>query len=295
MINPETCLKCQRKILGWTIIGNAFLAGLKITSGTIANSSGLVADGFQSLSCVLTSIFIAIGIWFSKRRSDNNFPYGYEKVEFIVSFSAFSILIGIGAFIALSSLLGIFKRDFTRPDIMILPIAVASAFLAYMMSRYNFCAGVKLNSPGMIANGSHAGADLFSSSAVIIGIILSQTGPQFIFCDKLAAFIVGAIIIRDSLGHWSDNLKILLDFIPEDKITRKLSDIVRRVNPGYRLSELKFKRTGNRVWVKAGLFAPQETKVSEYELTVSKAKSLIKKEIPGISEIECFISILNNK
>ncbi|MBF0486024.1 MAG: cation transporter [Candidatus Omnitrophica bacterium] len=285
----EDCRACSKKILGWTVVGNTFLAGLKIAGGVCTNSSGLLADGFQSISCVATSILIMVSLGFSQRKSDERFPYGYTKIEFIAALSAFSILIGIGLFVVLSNLLGILRREFVQPDIMALPVVMISAFLTYMMYRYNFCAGTKLDSPGMVANGCHAGADLFSSGAVIVAIILSQFGPSFAICDKLAAMIVGIIIIRDSLAHWNGNLQIILDQVPGPGFQQNIEQVIAGVNPEYHMSRMKFRRVGKKFWIGLSLRCPMTGTVQQNDVLMSRLRHAIIEAMPEISDIIFFI------
>lgn len=140
--NPchEDCTDCAKQVLAWTIIGNAFLVILKLVGGVLANSSGMIADGIQSISCVITSIMIMVTLSITERSNDEHFPYGYAKLETLTTLIAFSVLLGIGGFITLNSILGILKHDFVTPDIMALPIALVSIFVAYMIQRHNFCA-----------------------------------------------------------------------------------------------------------------------------------------------------------
>ncbi len=287
----QECKVCSQKILGWTVFGNTLLAAIKISGGVFTNSSGLLADGFQSISCVATSILIMVSLGFSQRRSDEHFPLGYAKVEFIAALSAFSILIGIGLFVAMSSLLGILRRDFVQPDIMALPIVVVSALSTYMIYRYNFCAGKKLDSPGMVANGCHAGADLFSSGAVIVAIIVSQFGPSFAVFDKVAALIVGVIIIKDSLSHWMSNLQIILDQVPGPGFQRTIEQVIMQVDPGYRMGGMKYRRVGKRFWIGVTLRCPMTGTVAQNDALMDSFKRALIKALPEIGDIDFFIEM----
>lgn len=283
------CSVCSKKILAWTILGNSAVSAIKLAAGAYANSSGLIADGFQSISCVATSVLIMASLAFSQRKSDAKFPYGYAKIEFIVAFFAFSILIGLGLSLALISLLGILRQDFSQPNILVLPVVAASAFLTYMMYRYNFCAGTKLDSPGMIANGAHAGADLFSSGAVILGIILAQFGEQFFICDKIAALFVGIIIVKDSLEHWLGNLKMVLDKVPDSNFWEKADKIIQETAPGYKIEVVKFKRVDKKFWIGLGLRCPMDATVQDFRIVIKNIKNAIINGHPEVRDVDLFI------
>ena len=283
------CLDCSKKVLGWTIIGNAFLVILKLVGGVFANSSCLIADGIQSISCVVTSIMVMVTLFFTGRSNDECFPYGYAKLEILTTLIAFSVLLGIGGYITLSSILAILRHDFVQPDIMALPIALISIFVTYMIQRHNFCAGEKLDSSAMIANGYHAGADVLSSSAVIGGIILSQFGPNFAVCDKIAALIVGIIIVKDSLNHWITSIQNILDQVPSAGFTQNIERVIYKDYPGYRPAVVKFKRTGKKFWVGISLRCSVEETAHELSVQMDKMRKVLIKIFPSIQEVDFFI------
>jgi len=289
IICQDNCLECSKKTLGWTIIGNAFLVVLKLVGGVLANSSGMIADGIQSVSCVVTSILVMVTLSFTGRANDEQFPYGYAKLEILTTLIAFSVLLGIGGFITLSSILAILRRDFVQPDIMVLPIALISIFVTYMIQRHNFCAGEKLESSAMIANGYHAGADVLSSGAVVGGIILSQLGPNFAVCDKMAALLVGIVIVKDSLDHWITSIQNILDHVPSAGFTQYIERLIYRGFPGWRPAVIKFKRVGKKFWVGISLQCSMAVTAHEAILQLDKIKKVLLKELPLIKEVDFFI------
>ncbi len=85
----ETVEKDSRKKEGafvalGSVFLNIFLAGIKIFGGIKGKSNALVADGFNSLSDVVSSAAILLGIHFSNMPEDEDHPYGHEKIESII-------------------------------------------------------------------------------------------------------------------------------------------------------------------------------------------------------------------
>lgn len=289
-LDTGNCANCSKQILTWTIAGNIFLAILKLAGGTLSGSSGLMADGLQSISCVIASVLIMYGLFISQKERDEHFPYGYGKVEFIAALVVFSILIGLGFFIAISNFIFILRMDTLPPKITGLPIAAASVFLTFMMYRYNLCAGKMLESPGLIANAYQSRADMFSSCAVFLGIIISQFGAGFAVFDRLAALLVGILIVKDSLYHWTLNLKVMIDKAPEPKYGTKIQDIVTEVFPGRPPGFIKLKRTGKKFWIGIGLDFSESVNVGEMELVTNKISKALHNRIDWVGEVDFFLS-----
>lgn len=64
-----------------TIIFNVLLAAIKIVAGIIGNSKALMADGVHTLSDVLTTFVVLIGLKISSKEADEQHPYGHENMN----------------------------------------------------------------------------------------------------------------------------------------------------------------------------------------------------------------------
>ena len=66
-----------------TIIGNVVLSIVKITLGLLSKSTAMTADGMHSVSDVISTIGVIIGLKLSSKEADKDYPYGPEKIESI--------------------------------------------------------------------------------------------------------------------------------------------------------------------------------------------------------------------
>jgi len=285
----EDCMACSKKIITWSIAGSIFLAILKFVSGALSRSAGLTADGIQSLSCVIGSMMIMYSLMIAKKKPNNLFPYGYGKIEFIVALVVFSSLIGLGFFISLSSVLLLLKRNLEVPDIRSLPVAAISVFINFLIYKYSFCAGKQLNSSGIIANAHQSKADMFSSIAVGIGILLSQIGKTFAIFDPLAAFLVGVLILKDSFHHWFINLKVILDKIPDPEYRNIIRKIVMQYSSNTSVSSIKFRRTGKMFWLGISLDCPPNDNLGKIELATNLIKDKLQSDLSWAGDVDFFI------
>lgn len=285
----DECVKCSKTILTWTLVGNVFLAGLKLFGGALSGSSGLFADGMQSISCVIASVLIMYSLSIAQKKSNRQFPFGYGKVEFIVALVVFSVLVGLGLFISISNFLLILRHDMSAPGIMGLPIAATSILITFMMYRFNVCAGRVLGSAGLTANGLQARADLFSSIAVAIGILLAQCGVNFVVFDRLAALVVGLLIVYDSVQHWLVNLHVILDKVPDGRYKNTIRKIVAEILPNSEIHVIKLKRTGKQFWVGIRLDFPKTSTVANVLTTTDDLRNEMCKKIEWVNEVAFFL------
>lgn len=286
----DECLVCSERVVAWSIAGSIFLAILKFTGGALSRSAGLTADGIESIAFTIGSMMVMYSLLIVKKKPDNLFPYGYGKIEFIVALVVFSLLIGIGFFISLSSVLLILRREFAPPDIRALPIAAISVFVGYIIYRYSLCAGEKLEDSSIIANAYQGKADMFSSIAVGIGILLSQLGSGFAIFDPLAAFLVGILILKDAFGHWFINLEVILDRAPDSKYRDMVSRIIAESFSDTSLQFIKFKRTGKKFWIGIGLDFPNNDNIDKVEKIIDALKDKLQQNFHWAGEINFFVS-----
>ena len=67
------------KVSKVSIIINVLLSAFKLISGFIANSSAMLSDAVHSLSDVISTIIVIIGVKVSNKKSDRTHPYGHER------------------------------------------------------------------------------------------------------------------------------------------------------------------------------------------------------------------------
>jgi len=81
MIHLERDKKAAFVSIGVT----AFLAVIKYFFGILSGSIALTADAIHSLTDVISSVGVLIGLKISSRKPTKAFPYGFYKAENIVS------------------------------------------------------------------------------------------------------------------------------------------------------------------------------------------------------------------
>ena len=64
-----------------TVVVNIILAAFKVIAGIIGNSSAMIADGVHTLSDVLTTFVVLLGLRISSKEADKEHPYGHENTN----------------------------------------------------------------------------------------------------------------------------------------------------------------------------------------------------------------------
>ncbi len=258
---PEKCIKCAQRVPWVCLFSNFTLAVFKMTIGYLSGSKGLFADGVHSFSDVIATTGVIISLKIAGKPEDKKYPYGRGKVEFISCVFVYAVLLGVSIIILHGAVKHILAAKQTAPHLISLFSAFVSVIANVMLYRLGMCAGKQLNSPAIIANANENKADMFSSIAVIFGIIGSNFG--YYFCDPLAAIIVGLIIFKTASTLGWKAIEALIDTsVPPEKL-KILSKIIRNVKGVNMVNYIKTRQVGNQYWLDVEVQVSPELSVRE--------------------------------
>lgn len=210
-----------------TLIGalvNVFLSILKISIGTISNSSALIADGIHSFSDLVTDFAIIIGARFWSAPADAEHPYGHGRFETITNIIIGSLLFIVALSMGWHALNAITnnKTQYT-PTIATFIAALFSIVLKEILFKWTAIYAKRVNSQALYANAWHHRSDALSSYPVAIAVILNWIWPNIKHLDQLATIFVSVLIIKASFDIiWPSIIEIT-----EKTKDQKLIDDVR--------------------------------------------------------------------
>ena len=205
-------------------IGIAVLA-LKAIAAWLTGSIALTSDALESTVNVITAIVALVAVRLAARPADATLPYGYGKAEY------FSAVI-IGVFIALAALLIFYQAwlGFVSPNVIRLdPIGIGvsivatviNAAWAHMLMRV----GRRDRSASLEADGRHLLTDVFSTTAILIGVLLAVlTG--YTRLDAILAAFVGVAILWSGWEVVRESVIGLMDVSVDPKRLAQIREII---------------------------------------------------------------------
>ena len=79
------------------IIENTVLTAFKMFAGIFGKSAAMVSDALHSLSDVVSTLIVKIGVRMANQAPDNEHPYGHERFECVAAIILSAILFITGA------------------------------------------------------------------------------------------------------------------------------------------------------------------------------------------------------
>ncbi|HTY24442.1 MAG TPA: cation diffusion facilitator family transporter [Desulfomonilaceae bacterium] len=261
------------------------LMGLKFCGYWITGSSAILSDALESIINVVASGFGLGSVVVSAKPADASHPYGHGKIEFFAA--------GFEGALILFAAVGIFIEGMKQIlDPQDLPRLGSGLFFLLMASVGNLVLGLVILRTGkrtkslvLEADGKHLLTDVYTSGAVLVGLVLVYVTGWFRF-DGIIACLAGLNIVfwgvklvRQGFGelmHTSD--PELLDEIC-DLLSRHKKDIWIDIH------QLRSWRSGKTVHVDFHLILPKELTLDEGHSEVKELEAIFDKHFKGMSDL----------
>jgi len=179
----------------WLSIAAAVLTiSLKLGAYWLTNSVGLLSDALESVVNLVTAIVALIALSIAARPADEEFAFGYSKVEFFSSgFEGGMIMVAAGAIAATAIPRLIHPQPIEQVGLG-LGISVLASLINLGVSRILAQAGRRYGSITLEADAAHLMTDVWTTAGVIAGVALvAITGWQRL--DALIALAVAVNIV----------------------------------------------------------------------------------------------------
>ena len=270
-----------------TLIANVILSVVKIIAGFVAQSSAMIADGVHTVSDVISTVAVMIGVKFSEKEADEGHPYGHERIESVVTVLLSLMLSVTGFGIAFSGIKTIVYREFTTPGALALAAAFASIVVKELMYRYTLKAAEKINSTALKADAWHHRSDAFSSIGTLVGIGGAMLGFQIL--DPVAGIIVSVLIIRVGFEILMQGLNQLVDRAADGDTIKNIEKNIESVKGVLRVDDVKTRLHGSRLYVDVEISVDSNMTVGEGHSIAETVHKNIEKTIPDVKH--CMVHV----
>jgi len=182
------------------MIENLILSIFKFLAGIYGHSHAMLSDSIHSMSDVISTVIVMIGVHFSSMKEDNEHPYGHERMECIAAMILSVLLVFTGLQIGYNSLLSLFDtQTIMIPSMIALIASVVSILTKEMMYWYTRFHAKKIHSSALMADAYHHRSDALSSIGSLVGIAGAMLG--YTFLDPLAGIVICVFILILSFSN----------------------------------------------------------------------------------------------
>ena len=258
--------KLSNRAMNLALGSNIVLAILKTSIGILGHSQALLADGINSTSDVVYNIVVSIFVRRAHKPADEEHPYGHTQLESVgaLVIGAFIITTALTIFWrAVNSLFDFFTGNASPAEIspITLYVALFTVALKIFLSIYTKKVGQRTKNPSIIALAQDHRNDIFSASAVVIGVILGRMG--ILWMDAFAGALVAVFIARTGFSILQQSTDDLMDTVPGKALRQQIEQVLVEVPGIQEIDSMQAHRFGQYLVINLAIFVDGNLSVDQ--------------------------------
>lgn len=270
-----------------TIIVNFILSGIKLLAGIFGRSSAMISDAVHSISDVVSTIIVIVGLKLSSKESDSKHQYGHERFESVATLILAFLLFVTGCIIGFDGIKNIINNDFKIPTYFAFFSAILSIGVKEWMYWYTIKVAKKLNSSSLKADAWHHRSDAISSVGSLIGIGFSMIG--LVYMDIIASIVIAIFIIKIAIDIFIESINKMLDSSCDEDIIKKIEKVVLKTKGVIGIESLKTRMFGNKIYIDVEVSANKDITFLESHEIAHKVHDNVEKKIENVKH--CMVHI----
>ena len=282
MTNADNYEKTAMKVSIVSVIWNLLLSAGKLFAGIFANSGAMISDAVHSASDVFSTIIVMIGVKISGKDSDNDHPYGHERLECVAAIILATVLAATGIGIGYGAVVKIMAGDYNveMPGILALVAAVVSILVKELMFWYTRYYAKQIDSSALMADAWHHRSDSLSSIGALIGIIGARLG--FGIMEPLASVVICIFIEKAAYDIFMDAVNKMVDKSCDDETMEKIKACAMNIPGVENIDLLRTRVFGNKIYVDMEIAADGNKTLDETHAVAERVHDAIEQEFPKV-------------
>src|ERR1700728_3433113 len=258
---------------------NLVLAVFKCLAGFIGHSFALVADGIESLSDVISSTVVYLGLRLAIKPPDDEHPYGHGKAEPVAAVIVSLALIVAAIVIGTESIRRI-ETPHPLPEPYTLWVLLAVVGIKLLLSRYVSSVGEGIDSTAVRGDAWHHLSDAITSAFAFVGISIAlwTRNPT---ADDWAALCASPVILFNAWRQLRPPMAELLDTAPPPEIERHVRLAAGLVPGVIGLEKCFVRKVGFRYYVDLHVVVARGLSVRDGRLIAHRVENTLLQQCRG--------------
>jgi cation diffusion facilitator family transporter len=255
---------------------------MKTVAWRITGSVGLLSDAMESFVNLASALFSLAMVTIAERPADADHPFGHSKAEYFAS--GFEGLLIAGAAVAI---IWAAALRFMAPQPLHglgigLALIVGSSALNGALAWKMMAASREHRSVALEADARHLYADVWTSTGVVVGLILVWlTG--WLWLDPVIAVLVAVNIIREGARVVWGSVDGLMDKALEPEVQARIdSTLAGFAEPEIRFDDMVTRRAGRRRFLDVHMHVPATWTLGRAAALRGEVEEALMREIEGL-------------
>lgn len=282
--------KTAMRVSAVSIVVNLVLSVGKLLAGIFGRSGAMVSDAVHSASDVFSTFIVIIGVRISARKSDQDHPYGHERMECVASIILATILLATGLGIGVGGLRTVLSGNYEAlavPGVMALAAAVISIVVKEWMYWYTRAAAKRINSGALMADAWHHRSDSLSSIGAFVGIAGSRMGYPVL--DSAASIVISVFIAKAAYEIFMDAVNKMVDKACDPETEAEIRKVVLLQAGVLGIDRLMTRLFGAKIYVDMEIAADGNRTLYETHAIAEQVHDAIEERFPEVKH--CMVHV----
>jgi cation diffusion facilitator family transporter len=268
-----------------SVVAAVFLTTLKLVVGILTGSLGILSEAAHSALDLAAAVMTFFAVRLSGRPADERHTYGYGKIENLSALFETVLLLVTCVWIVYEAIQRLFFES-VLVDVNVWSFLVMGTSIVIDIGRSRALdrAAKKYDSQALEADALHFSTDIWSSTVVIIGLILVLVAeranqPWLVHADAIAGIAVAGIVVLVSLQLGRRAVAGLLDTIPaglRDEVVRAA-----KVPGVMDVRQARIRKSGPDTFADIVLVTSRDAPLEQAHHIADNAEVSIRKVLPG--------------
>jgi cation diffusion facilitator family transporter len=238
----------KEKVALSSIAASGGLTIAKAIVGIATGSLAILSEAAHSLLDLAATIMTYFAVRISGKPADEEHHYGHGKVESVSALAETALLFllsGVVVWEAAHRLLG-GQGHAVEATVWAFAVIVASIIIDFFRARLLYKVAAETASEALEADALHFGSDMWSSAAVLVGLVAVALG--YPWADSAAAIAVAVFICVAGWRLGRRTIDTLTDTAPAG-VARKIAAAIERIPGVVALERLRVRQVGAVLFV----------------------------------------------
>jgi len=276
---PRTLLRLSIAVALVTIV-------LKGLAGYVTNSMGLISDAMESFVNLASATFALGMVTIATRPPDDDHPYGHHKAEYFSSGFEGILILGASVAIGVVAVLRLLSPQPLEDLGWGLALSIVSSGFNGALAWMLFRAGREHRSIALEADARHLVTDVWTSAAVVVGIVgVHFTG--WLWLDPVLAIGVAINIAREGVHLVWRSSQGLMDRALDAESLATLDAVLARfaAQPGgvtLRFDDIATRSAGQRRFADLHMHVPGDWSLRHAAALRDRLEQALMDALPGL-------------
>jgi len=279
-------MQTPRQMAVLSIVTSLLTLALKFAAYFMTNSVSLLSDALEAFINLAAGLIAFGALAVAARPADSDHAYGHDKAEYFASGAEGMLILAAAVSIiyaAVPRLIAPMPLPNLGPGLVVSLIAAAANFAT---ARVMLKVAQRHDSITIEADAKHLMTDVWTSLAVVAGLLLVLFAPDWYVLDPIMAIAVALHIVYTGVGLLRRSIGGLMDAaLPEDELKRIAEAIagVLRAQTACTYRALRTRKAGTRRFIEFDLLVPGSIRVIDAHALCDRLEAALAAELSNVS------------